>query len=172
MQHLKILVTGPYKSGKSKMVEKLSTGKSINIENSGTTIGLDYGSRDYDDLKMHFFGTPGQEHLSIVSEVLADGADGAIVVVDSSNQESIDKVRSIFSKLGCGNMPCVIAANKQDVSGALSPEQIHAIIDMPEIPVHPTSAETGEGVDGLLNKLVSRLRAKALEKRKQLQVEL
>lgn len=171
MRHLKIVVAGPYKSGKSKMVQRLSTGKTINIENSGTTIGLDYGSRDCDDLKMHFFGTPGQEHLSIVSEVLAEGADGAILVVDSSNHESIDKVKSIFSKLNCGKVPCVIAANKQDISGALSPEQIHRMIDLPEIPVHPTNAETGEGIDGLLSKLIVRLRAKALEKQRQLQIE-
>lgn len=81
-------------------------------------------------------------------EILTQGLDGAIVVIDSSRGlTSTDQ--NIIKRLNTNQIPYVVFANKQDiVSDDLDFNGINA-------PIIPTIAREGEGVGDGLNLLLT-----------------
>jgi small GTP-binding protein len=144
-KELKIVVLGSYNSGKTTTLETICQ-KKAKIEYRGTTIALDYGNIMIDGEKVHIFGSPGQERFEFMREILSQGLDGAIVVIDSSKGISnVDE--TIINKLNLQDVPYVLFANKQDINSC---EIEHHTIK-PNTPIIPTVATSGQGVDeGLL----------------------
>jgi uncharacterized protein len=147
-KELKIVVLGSYNSGKTTTLENICQ-KKAKVEYNGTTIALDYGNTLIDGEKVHIFGSPGQERFEFMREILSQGLDGAIVVIDSS--KGISKVdETILTKLNNKDVPYVLFANKQDISS----NAIEHNIIRPETPIIPTVATSGKGVEeGLLTLL-------------------
>lgn len=140
----KIVILGSYNSGKTTTLEHICNEKVMTIDYNGTTIALDYGNIKMDGEVVHIFATPGQERFKFMREILSQGLDGAIVVVDNSTGlTSTDK--NIIKRLNSKNVPYVIFANKQDInSEALDHD---GLINAPII---PTIAQEGDGInDGL-----------------------
>ena len=144
-KELKIVVLGSYNSGKTTTLETICE-KKAKIEYKGTTIALDYGNTMIDGEKVHIFGSPGQERFEFMREILSQGLDGAIVVIDSSKGlTNVDE--AIINKLNLQNVPYVLFANKQDISKNII--EHHTI--KPDTPIIPTVATSGHGVsEGLL----------------------
>lgn len=140
----KIVILGSYDSGKTTTLENICE-KMMKIEYNGTTIAMDYGNIDIDGKKVHIFTTPGQERFKFMREILSQGLNGAIVVIDSSRGfTSTDK--NIIKRLNSNNIPYVIFANKQDINpGELDNDGID------DVPIIPTIASEGKGIkDGLI----------------------
>ena len=153
-KEIKIVVLGSYNSGKTTTLENICQ-KKANIEYNGTTIALDYGNTMIDGEKIHIFGSPGQERFEFMREILSQGLDGAIVVIDSSKGISnVDE--TILNKLNIKDVPYVLFANKQDISSNVVE---HHIIK-PETPIIPTVATSGVGVDEGLLKLIQMIKNK------------
>jgi len=144
-KELKIVVLGSYNSGKTTTLENICQ-KKAKIEYKGTTIALDYGNTEIDGEKVHIFGSPGQERFEFMRDILSNGLDGAIVVIDSSKGISnVDE--AILNKLNLQDVPYVLFANKQDISSSVI--EHHTI--KPETPIIPTVATSGQGVgEGIL----------------------
>ena len=144
----KIVVLGSYNSGKTTTLENICQ-KKAKIEYNGTTIALDYGNTIIEGEKIHIFGSPGQERFEFMREILSQGLDGAIVVIDSSKGISnVDE--TILNKLNIKDVPYVLFANKQDIS----PNIVEHHIIKPETPIIPTIATSGKGIgEGLLTLL-------------------
>jgi small GTP-binding protein len=156
MRHLKILVLGPQGSGKTTIIRQVAK-ETVTTEVNGCTVGLDFGVVEKKGSVVHLFGSPGMRHFEIVRKALAPGSDGVVLVVDSTNAKSVAEgekyLREVF---GSQPPPVVVAANKQDVAGALSPRQIRAMLSFPAV-VYPTSANRGIGVEHLLGGFVGQL---------------
>ena len=156
MRHLKILVLGPQGCGKTTIIRQV-TKNTVTTEVDGRTIGLDFGVVEKKGSVIHLFGSPGMQQLDIVRKALAPGSDGVVLVVDSTNAKSvIEGERYLREVFGSQPPPVVVAANKQDVAGALSPEQIRAMLSFPAV-VYPTSASQGIGLEHLLAGFVGQL---------------
>jgi len=154
----KILVTGPYNAGKSTFVHSIST-RAVSVDRLGTTVALDHGHVEYRGFSIDIFGTPGQERFNPVLKILGGEALGVILVVDSSNPDCLPRAKEMLAETTKFGLPYVIAANKQDKDGSLSPEEIKKRMNLPEDTiVIPTVATNKEGVydvlDALLNLLV------------------
>jgi small GTP-binding protein len=143
----KIVILGSYNSGKTTTLENICE-KMTRVEYNGTTISLDYGNIEVNGKKVHIFTTPGQERFKFMREILSQGLDGAIVVIDSSQGlTSTDK--NIINRLNSNNVPYVIFANKQDIG--TEDVDYDGITD---VPIIPTVARDGEGVWNGLNLLL------------------
>jgi GTP-binding protein HflX len=82
-------------------------------------------------------------------------ADVLVHVVDLTHpnaEEQAETVRTVLGQLGVANKPTIIALNKIDALGGEVPEEIRAALELPDDFV-PISAQTGEGVDTLLNRV-------------------
>lgn len=156
MHHLKILVIGPQGAGKTTMIQRVAR-DSISTDVQGTTVGLDFGLLQTSGLIVHLFGSPGLQHFNLVRKALSNGSDGVILVVDSTNPHSVKEAEQYLCELFPNQIPPVfVAANKQDLKGALTPSQIQRLLSQP-IPVFPTIALEGLGLEELLLTFIQHL---------------
>jgi small GTP-binding protein len=140
----KIVILGSADSGKTTTLETLlnrRNEKVTKIECNGTTVSLDYGNTVINGKRIHIFGSPGQERFKFMREILSNNLNGAIVIIDNSVGVTEIDIQ-IMENLNNNNVPYVIFANKQDITpGKLESEYIG-----PQIPVIPTSAKEGAGI--------------------------
>lgn len=151
----KIVIFGSYNSGKTTTLENICE-KKAKVEYKGTTVALDYGNTVIKGEKVHIFGTPGQERFEFMREILSNGLNGAILVIDNSKGiTSAEEV--ILENLVNRNIPYVVFANKQDLNpGFPEFEGINK-----EVPVIPTVALKGKGINEGLNMLLDMINNEA-----------
>jgi len=158
----KILVTGPYNAGKSSFVKAISQ-KSISVDRMAlekfpTTIAMDIGHVDHGGFVADIFGTPGQERFDLMLDILAKEAVGAFILIDSSAPQTFARAKEMINKTHSEAIPNIIVANKQDISCALSPEQIREKMNLnKKIPIIPTVVTEKAGVDKALDTLLKLL---------------
>ncbi|MTK63280.1 MAG: GTP-binding protein [Methanobacterium sp.] len=158
----KILVTGPYNAGKSSFVKSISE-KSVSVDRMAlekfpTTIAMDIGHLDHGGFVADIFGTPGQERFDLMLDILAKEAVGAFILIDSSAPQTFARAKEMINKTHSEAIPNIIVANKQDVKGALSPEQIREKMNLNEqIPIVPTVVTDNIGVNQALDTLLKLL---------------
>ncbi|MHA1638545.1 MAG: GTP-binding protein [Candidatus Thorarchaeota archaeon] len=154
---MKIVVTGPYEAGKSLMIHHITEGKCINVERRGTTIAMDHGLANIDGLNVFMFGTPGLLRFRTMRKILSSGADGIIFVVDSVDKESDARAKLFFREIAffLPGVPCVVAANKQDIPEARPVDTLRKNMRfLAGLPVIPVSAKTGKNVDSMVRTLL------------------
>ncbi len=155
----KILVTGPYNAGKSSFVELISE-ESVSVDRMAlekfpTTIAMDIGHVDHNGFVADIFGTPGQERFDLMLDVLAKEAVGAFILVDSSAPQTFGRAKEMINKTQAEAIPKIIVANKQDLPGALSPEEIREAMKLDkDIPIIPTIVSENNGVEMALDTLL------------------
>ena len=150
----KILITGPFHSGKSSFIHKVST-RAVSVDRIGTTIALDHGYIDYSGLGADLFGTPGQERFEFMLDILKKDAFGVILIVDSTDPSTWERAKEMLAHVRKEAIPYVIAANKKDVPGAVSVEEMRNKMQIPEeVPIIATSALDGEGCLDSVKKMI------------------
>jgi uncharacterized protein len=143
MQTVKMVVTGPFNSGKTEFIQSVSeinvvsTERKISSEaervKESTTVAMDFGRITVDqDLVLYLFGTPGQKRFDFMWEILSEGMLGFIVMVDSTRPETFREARSILETFRAyAPTPYVVAANKQDLPDAWDLEDIRLALRLP-----------------------------------------
>jgi small GTP-binding protein len=144
MSRLKVVVTGPFNSGKTQYIRTLSEIDVVTTERKitsaelasikgETTVAMDFGKVTRGDKKIYIFGTPGQAQFQIMWEVLTENMLGFIVIVDSTDKSRFDNARKIIKFfLEILEEPFVVGANKQDLPDALSVEELRKELDLPD----------------------------------------
>lgn len=153
----KILVTGAFAAGKSTFVHALST-RAISVDRLGTTVALDHGHADYKGFSADIFGTPGQQRFDPIIKLLSGESMGVFLVVDSTNPADFVRAKHMLEITMSYGLPYVVVANKQDLPGALSPDEIKTQFNLPEdVSVVPAVAKDKIGVleafEVLINKI-------------------
>jgi signal recognition particle receptor subunit beta len=165
---VKILITGDVGAGKTEFIRTVSeidivsTDRRVSDElgylKEETTVAMDFGRLTIDDgLVLHLFGTPGQVRFDFMWDILSIGMLGYVIMFDSSRPQTCMNTRRIIDFFEVlGNIPCVIAANKQDLEGSLVPEDVAYILALSEddgIPVLPCRANDKGDVKRVLLEL-------------------
>lgn len=167
MQTVKMVITGPFNAGKTEFISSVSeidvvsTEREITDETSRTkkqtTVAMDFGRITVDDdLVLYLFGTPGQKRFDFMWEILSEGMLGFIVLVDSVRPETFREARRILDIFrNYARTPYVVAANKQDVEDAWSPEDLRIALRVrPDVKLLPCVATDKESVKGILIELL------------------
>lgn len=130
MQTVKMVVTGPFNSGKTEFIRSVSeidvvsTERKISSDSERvkdqTTVAMDFGRITVDDnLVLYLFGTPGQRRFDFMWEILSEGMLGFIVMVDSTRPETFHEARNILETFRAyAPTPYIVVANKQDCKDA------------------------------------------------------
>ncbi len=167
MQTVKMVVTGPFAAGKTQFIQSISEIDIVKTERKvtraeerlkdQTTVAMDFGRITVDDdLVLYLFGTPGQRRFDFMWEILSEGMLGFVVLLDSVRPETFREARSIFETFrSYAPVPYVVAANKQDLEDAWSPEDLRIAFRIPEeVKVMPCSATDRESVKHVLLELL------------------
>jgi small GTP-binding protein len=125
----KIVITGPFNSGKTELIKTISdipvvsTEKKITTEDRGikseTTVAMDYGRVALDGDTLYLYGTPGQARFDFMWEILSSEMNGFVVLVDSTDPPSFPDAAELIDLFsGLVNVPYLVVANKTDLDGA------------------------------------------------------
>jgi uncharacterized protein len=179
----KVVVTGPFGAGKTTFINAVSDTPVLQTETAvsdqtaslkdGTTVALDYGSITIDGaaddagggdqpaengVQLLLFGTPGQARFDFMWQILAQGADGYVLLVDASREQSIAEARAIlaaFSDLD-PDLTFVVGANRITAgpSGATQLDRLAEALQVaPEVIVAVDVLDDTSCVDLLLDLL-------------------
>lgn len=162
----KVIVTGPFNSGKTTFISTISdiavvmTEKKITTEDRGikneTTVAMDYGRVDLDGTILHLSGTPGQTRFSFMWEILAKEMNAFVVLVDSTDPPSFPdaaELISIFS--GFHAVPYLVAANKSDLSGGVDLSDVRKGLNAGrDVAITPCVATQRVSVRRVLNQVI------------------
>jgi hypothetical protein len=168
MQAVKMVVTGPFSSGKTEFIssvseidvvstEKKLTSNSEAALKDATTVAMDFGRITVDDdLILYLFGTPGQRRFDFMWEILSEGMLGFIIMVDCTRPETFREAKRILHTFRqYANTPFVIAANKQDLADAWEPNDLKIILRLEsKTKVLPCIAFDKESVKNILLELL------------------
>ena len=167
MQTVKMVVTGPFNSGKTEFIKSVSeidvvsTERAISSEEEKvketTTVAMDFGRITVDDdLVLYLFGTPGQKRFDFMWEILSEGMLGFIVMVDSIRPETFREARSILETFRAyAPTPYVVTANKQDDADAWDVEDMRIALRLdPKIKLLPCIAVDKQSVQNVLLELL------------------
>jgi hypothetical protein len=166
-QAVKMVVTGPFSSGKTQFIQSISeidvvaTERKITSEvekiKTATTVAMDFGRITIDDeLVLYLFGTPGQKRFDFMWEILSEGMLGFVVMVDSARPETFREAISILQTFRAyAPTPYVVAANKQDHPDAWELDDLRIALRLdPSIKLLPCVAKDKETVKTVLLELL------------------
>lgn len=166
----KIIVTGPFDSGKTQFIttvsdiDVVSTERRITTEDRGikteTTVAMDYGRVEIDDVVLHLNGTPGQARFDFMWEILATEMDGFIVLVDSTDPLSYRDAFDLIGMFqGFKGVPYLVAANKQDIEGALHIDEVRSkLAPGDDVLIMPCVATQKTSVQQVLRQMIGLIR--------------
>ena len=155
----KIVVTGPAHSGKSTFVKNASE-EGQSVDRAGpdgdlTTVAMDYGWLRWRDFEITLYGTPGHSRFDSLIPPALTYAMGVVLVIDATKPDTLPRARHLIDLIAKKNIPYIIAANRKDVSGTMSPDEIRSRLEITKkIPVHPISAKEPDDVHCVLESLV------------------
>ncbi len=118
---------------------------------------MDHGVANIDGMTVFLFGTPGLLRFRTMRKILSSGADGIVFVVDSADRESDARAKMFFREIAffLPGVPCVVAANKQDLPRARPVDVLREDMRfLAGVPVIPCSAKTGDNVESMLRTLL------------------
>ncbi len=133
----KVVVGGHFGAGKTTFIKTLAQGdflsserrcteKSENKKKNQTTVSMDFAAVEDGSAKFSIFGIPGQKRFDFMWEILAKGADGFILLLDSTDPTrwyELFRQVILFKKLN-PDAVIIFAANKQDEPHALTISEI------------------------------------------------
>ncbi len=169
MQTVKMVITGPYASGKTEFIRSISEIDVVSTEagvtkgtieaevKQETTVAMDFGRITVDDdLVLYLFGTPGQRRFDFMWEILAEGMLGFVVMVDSTKPETFREAKSILETFRAyAPTPYVVAANKQDIPEAWPADDLRIALRIEDhVKLLPCVARDKESVKSVLLELL------------------
>ena len=169
----KIIVTGPFNSGKTQFIKTISdidvvtTERKITTEDRGikaeTTVAMDYGRVKLGDTVLHLNGTPGQARFDFMWEILANEMDGFIVLVDSTDRPSFPDAADLIKLFNeFHTVPHLVVANKTDLPGAASLSEVRrGVAPSGDVTVMPCVAISKSSVRQVLLQMIDLIDAQA-----------
>ncbi|XP_068669301.1 uncharacterized protein [Aristolochia californica] len=152
----RVLILGTDKAGKTTLLEKLKTLYS-NLEGLPPdrivpTVGLNIGRIEASNTKLVFWDLGGQMGLRTIWEKYYEEAHAIIYVIDAACPSRFEDSKSALEKvLRHGDLegaPLLILANKQDLSGSVSSDELERYLDLKELDERPYTFEAVSAYDG------------------------
>lgn len=162
---MKVLVVGNIGAGKTSLIQRY-VGNGFS-ENYKATVGVDFAVKG----NVTLWDIAGQERFGCMTTTYYRGADGAIVVIDWTNRESLESAEKWMQDLNSKiSVPILLIANKCDKPSAVNFEDVDTIRGV--IGWRTTSAKTGEGIDAAITMLLDAIKTRKKQEKDEAIVKL
>lgn len=156
-------------AGKTTILKKIN---GEDIDSISPTLGFNIQTLEYSGYKLNVWDVGGQKTIRSYWRNYFEQTDGLIWVVDSADRRRLkdchDELHALLSQEKLAGASVLIFANKQDLDGALSCEEIAEALNLgSEVfkkrhwQIHSCSAVTGEGlvegIDWMIGDVASRI---------------
>lgn len=124
---IKLVFVGNVGSGKTTSINAISEVPVIGTEEratesdalhrkASTTVAMEYGIVQLNDIKLHVYGTPGQRRFDFMASILCKGAKGMVVMIDNGHTNPLGELDYFlqFHKDFLQNYPSIIAITHYD----------------------------------------------------------
>ena len=157
-KEVRVLILGLDNAGKTTILKKFN---GEDIDTISPTLGFNIKTLEYSGYKLNVWDVGGQKTIRAYWRNYFEQTDGLIWVVDSADRRRLRDCKAELTELlgaeKLAGASVLIFANKQDLQGALSSEEIAEALELKnEIfkkrhwSLQPCSAVTGDGlVDGI-----------------------
>mmetsp|Transcript_15773 Transcript_15773/g.26354 ORF Transcript_15773/g.26354 Transcript_15773/m.26354 type:complete len:204 (+) Transcript_15773:154-765(+) len=132
-QNFHVLIIGIDSAGKTTLLENIKRNYGaggLPSDKITPTIGMNLAKIRYDGAQVIFWDLGGQSKMRAMWEKYYMEANAVIYVVDSANEARIEEARFAFDNMledpSLSQTPVLIVANKQDMEGAFSPNELAA----------------------------------------------
>ena len=151
-KEVRILMVGLDAAGKTTILYQLKMGE---IVKTIPTIGFNVETIEYQGLSFTVWDVGGQDKIRVLWKHYYQNTDGLIFVIDSNDKDRIEDAAEELKKMlqedELKDVVCLVMANKQDLNGALSPNEVTDKLGMNLLKgrhwlVQGTSATTGQGL--------------------------
>ena len=146
-------MVGLDEAGKSTILYYFRSGKIP--KTIQTTIGFNVETFEYKNLNFTIWDVSGQDKIRVLWKQYYKATDGIIFVVDSNDVDRIEdageQLKKLLAEEDLKDCFVLVLANKQDLNGALPPNEIAEKLGMRNLKerswqVQGTSVNTGKGL--------------------------
>ncbi|KAK3152064.1 hypothetical protein QOZ80_2BG0153790 [Eleusine coracana subsp. coracana] len=155
-KEMRVVMLGLDAAGKTTILYRLHMGE---VLSTVPTVGFNVEKVQYKNVVFTVWDVGGQEKLRSLWKMYLSNSDALIYVVDSLDRERIVDARQEFQTIIkdplMANSIILVFANKQDLRGAMSPEEVSEGLGLHDLKnriwhIQGTCALRGEGLyDGL-----------------------
>jgi hypothetical protein len=169
MNDFKIIFSGPLGAGKTTAIGSISdtvpvtsdevTGDVSRPQQPGTTVAMDYGMLKLGDNEhIHLYGTPGQQAINSMWEILTQGSWGLILLVNNSRPDPFGDMQSFLNSFKPFTHGCklVIGVTQMDVADKPTIDDYHLQLENSgaKIPIFEVDARNKRDVALLVEALL------------------
>jgi GTP-binding protein LepA len=145
----------------AQVLDSMDIERERGITIKAQTAALEYKARDGNVYNLNLIDTPGHVDFSYEVSRSLSACEGALLVVDASQGVEAQTVANCYTALDLG-VEVIPVLNKMDLPNA-DPEnakaEIEDVIGIDADDAIPCSAKTGEGIDDILEAVISRMPA-------------
>ncbi|KAJ2161624.1 ADP-ribosylation factor-like protein 2 [Coemansia sp. RSA 552] len=151
-KEIRVLVLGLDNAGKTTIMKRMN-GEDIN--DVSPTLGFNISTLEFDSYKVNFWDVGGQRTIRPYWRNYFEQTDGIIWVVDSADRERMkdckEELLSLLKQDKLAGASLLVFANKQDIKGALTDDEIKDALGLDALTTHhwcikPCSAVTGDNL--------------------------
>ncbi len=163
---VRMLMVGLDAAGKTTILYQLKMGETVKTI---PTIGFNVETLEYKGLNFIVWDVGGQDRIRVLWKHYYQNTDGLIFVVDSNDRDRVEdaseELKKMLAEDELKDVVVLVMANKQDLSGAMSPNEITEKMGLQQLKgkqwlVQGTSATTGqrlkEGLDWMAGILLKK----------------
>ncbi|KAF8554091.1 GTP-binding protein, partial [Imleria badia] len=166
-REMRILFLGLDNAGKTTILKKIN---GENISSISPTLGFNIKTFIHRNYTLNIWDVGGQRTLRPYWRNYFEQTDAIVWVVDSGDRMRIhdckEELHNLLLEDRLSGASLLVFANKQDIQGSMSDEEIRELLDLPGIKSHhwkiwPCSAVTGQnlvaGLDWIVHDVAHRL---------------